>query len=133
MPDPEQGQTPYVPIDPETGQQEELDGESGNLYIDETPSSQQIQEILNGEVVSDGYSMNLQEYDPGLLPQAENETMYKKRMVKIVNGKIVATSIVYIKRYLISASGGFGDGYALFRPDLNGTSVTYVPITITLS
>lgn len=102
---------------------------NGPYYIDDT-TQQQLDEINNGLVVgSDSYTQVTEILEP-LVP---NETIYRKRLVKVTDGKIVMERIVYMQRYMISASGGFGDSYKLLQPSIENGEIVFTPIELTLN
>lgn len=104
------------------------------LPVDDT-TQEQIDEMGTGnnDGVVVGYD-NLTEADnnPGV-PDYPEETMYRKRIVKVVGGKIVAERIVYMKRISVSASGGYGDGYAFFQPVASSDTLQFHSVEITLN
>lgn len=65
-------------------------------------------------------------------PLYENEAPIRKRLVKIVNGKIVESRIAYIRRQAVSTSKGAQ--YVFLYPEVDPLSnvVTYYPMNITL-
>lgn len=131
-----QQETPVGPYIPPEGQEETIETEGGGTaLIDLSPSSEQIQEWNSGDVIGtggDGYTQTTDLSNSGLPELLPEETVYKKRIVRVVDGKIVASKIVYIKRYLISASGGFGDGYLILQPNISGNTLTFTPVQLTL-
>lgn len=79
--------------------------------------SYQLSEISNDLVLDDG-TVN------SGITLAEQEPVYRKRLVKIVNGKIADERIVYMTRIAISAAGGYGDSYAFVKPTVSGGAIT---------
>lgn len=105
--------------------------------VDATPaiddvSQEQIDEIENGIAIG---TNDVDVVEPSDIPVYPEETVYRKRIVKVVSGKIVAERIIYMKRYMIAASGGFGDGYAFLVPTLDPLTekISYTPMAITLN
>ena len=92
-------------------------------------------EITAGDINGDGEVDVTDVVEPSDIPVYENETVYRKRLVKVVSGKIVAERIIYMKRYAIAAAGGMGDGYAFLAPNLDPLtgSIIYTPISVTLN
>lgn len=93
------------------------------------PVNQQIIEddIDTEAVIHPDYDQAAEETDA---PLYEDEPVIRKRLVKIVDGKIVDSRITYIKRYAISSA--IGNGYIFVSPTLNAGTIEYTPIKITL-
>lgn len=85
-------------------------------HISDT-ASYQLSEINDGVVLEDGT------IDPDIT-LSEQEPVYRKRLVKIVNGKIADERIVYMTRIAISMTGGYGDSYVFVKPTVSGDAIT---------
>ena len=98
--------------------------QTGSAIAVDDSTSQQITEISGGDAIAVG--------TPTGNPLLDSETVYRKRLVKVVNGKMVDTKPVYIERYMIAKSGGYGDGYQFLVPAVSGGVVTFTPAEIEL-
>lgn len=90
-------------------------------------TQQQIDEIDNGLAVGSSELDVVTPIDD--IPVDENESTYRKRLVRIVNGKITAERVVYMRKYCTAMTGGVGDGYIFLLPQydpLAGT-ITFTP------
>ena len=103
---------------------------SGYAPILDDSSIEQVREINNGYVVG----TNQQDQVTILpdIPLYENERPIRKRLVKIVKGKIVASRIVYIRRQAISTSKG--SQYCFLYPEVDPLteSVSYYSMNMLL-
>lgn len=95
------------------------------------PTNEQIIEndIDNEQVIHPDYDQAAAETQTPLYPE---EPVIRKRLVKIVDGKIVESRITYITRYVVSSA--IGNGYTFVAPNSAepGEQRVYVPIQITL-
>lgn len=93
---------------------------------------EQIDEINAATGVVLGTNPNDQASVIATAPLYENEAPIRKRLVKIVNGKIVASRIAYIRRQAVSTSKGAQ--YVFLYPEVDPltSAVTYYPMTIAL-
>lgn len=107
----------------------EIDGSTPTI---DDVTQEQIDEIENGYAIGTDVTDVL---EPSDIPVSESETVYRKRLVKVVSGKIVAERIIYMKRFAIAAAGGMGDGYAFLAPTFDPISgaIIYTPISVTLN
>lgn len=114
-----------------------LPNEGESASVTTTPTIDDVSQDQIDEIES-GMAIGTNEFDvvePSDIPVYPEETVYRKRIVKVVSGKIVAERIIYMKRYMIAASGGFGDGYAFLVPTLDPLTekISYTPMAITLN